>query len=542
MTIIPVSSVKNVFSFVAVTTTMMMMMMTTGVNGQCDLISCSNNQCRGKTVNCPGDNHCTILCTSPDACSDSTFNCPYDEVCQFEVSGTHAMRNSIINNGIDGSIHITVQDNAGSASLKNTQINCGNGSCYVENNGGTNTFEGATIDASDAYYLTLTSQQDYAYASSTIKCPEISTLYRNRCEIVIESGSNALQNAIIQNQDSFAGLEFTCDTNSGASNCDGFIMECNETYDQTCTGKLVVGTTTNYLTCNDETEFCTDHGYPSHPEIKHGSFTRNDISEFESFTDGPFSADSTVSVFAHMETVHDPDPASLAITSVDTTGFTSYVMEESSDGDSDLTHTASEDCGYIAFGSLGSIYNKKWKTIGEVGTVNVKQNFDGQYRTQEFVNTYRNPVMYMMPNTKNNVDLYHIRLKDVTTTSFKYQIEEWEYLDGITETEDFLVYVVVEQGVHWLPNDGGLLQAKTTYPVKHSEVRVTFNRSYDSMNTPVVLSQSQTRNGADAIVTRQKDNDGTGITLYVQEESVSNGMHNIGETVGVIAFQTGPFP
>ena len=57
MTIIPVSSVKNVFSFVAVTTTMMMMMMTTGVNGQCDLISCSNNQCRGKTVNCPGDNH-----------------------------------------------------------------------------------------------------------------------------------------------------------------------------------------------------------------------------------------------------------------------------------------------------------------------------------------------------------------------------------------------------------------------------------------------------------------------------------------------------
>jgi hypothetical protein len=122
----------------------------------------------------------------------------------------------------------------------------------------------------------------------------------------------------------------------------------------------------------------------------------------------------------------------------------------------------------------------------------------------------------------------HMRLRDVTASSVRYQIEEWDYLDQGHTTET-MGYVVLERGQHRLA-DGKLIQVGTS----------SINHAWSQINipamggVPVLLSQSQTYNGNQAIVTRQRNITASGFQIRVQEEEGNDGGH-ARETVGYLA-------
>jgi hypothetical protein len=138
----------------------------------------------------------------------------------------------------------------------------------------------------------------------------------------------------------------------------------------------------------------------------------------------------------------------------------------------------------------------------------------------------------MQPVSYEGPDPVHVRLRNVQEGSFEYQLEEWGYDDG-GHTSETIAYTVIEQGVHVLP-DGTTIEVGTV-STDHTFASVGFSQEFST--TPVVLSQAQTRNGSQPIVTRQRDVSPSGLDVKVQEAE-ANGTHNT-ERVGYIAIDPG---
>lgn len=241
----------------------------------------------------------------------------------------------------------------------------------------------------------------------------------------------------------------------------------------------------------------------------------------ETFTNIP-------TLFAAMQTTSGTDPAAVRITGVDENGFDLFIEEEQSN-DTELDHN-NEYVGFMAF-EEGAIRNTSGAIIGETGTLNVTQDSGGTWFTfDDFIGDYSNPVVIMNIVSFNGSHAAHIRIKSVGTTSFKYQVEEWDYLDGGHVTES-VNYMIVEKGTHDLER-GGTLQA-TSQKIDHDWEVINFPSAHAS--TPIVLSQSQTTNGSSSIVTRQKSINTTSVTAKLQEQEADNGTHD-NEWVAVVSY------
>jgi len=171
--------------------------------------------------------------------------------------------------------------------------------------------------------------------------------------------------------------------------------------------------------------------------------------------------------------------------------------------------------------------------IGEVGTVTFTQPSDGDWFSESFQGTYTDPVVVMKNPSFNGNQPVHVRLRNVTDNGFEYQMEEWQYLDD-THAEETISYVVFERGQHTL-DDGTAVEAGTVETTS-SWTSVGLSNSFSS--APVVLSASQTHNGYQAIVTRNRNVSTSGFGVKLQEEE-ANGWHKT-ETVGYVAVEPGP--
>ena len=123
----------------------------------------------------------------------------------------------------------------------------------------------------------------------------------------------------------------------------------------------------------------------------------------------------------------------------------------------------------------------------------------------------------------------HIRLRNVSGSSFEYQIEEWDYLDQSHITEE-IGFVVLESGVHMLP-DGRQVEVGVVQ-TDHLWQDVFFSASFTS--NPITLSQSQTVNGGQAVVTRQRNGTSAGFQVRLQEEERNDDSHYV-EAIGYFA-------
>jgi hypothetical protein len=75
-----------------------------------------------------------------------------------------------------------------------------------------------------------------------------------------------------------------------------------------------------------------------------------------------------------------------------------------------------------------------------------------------------------------------------------------------------------------------------TIEAQHVFETVTFVQSFNQ--APVILSQSQTRNGGQPVVSRQQNATTSGFEVRLQEEDGNDGSHAV-ETIGYIAIEVG---
>lgn len=204
-------------------------------------------------------------------------------------------------------------------------------------------------------------------------------------------------------------------------------------------------------------------------------------------------------------------------------------IEEEKSKDTETGHTT-EAVSYGVF-ETGDIKDHTGKVIGETGSINKSSN-GLTWHSLSFNNAYENPVVTMQMSTYNGGHPSHVRLRNVTAQGFEYQIEEWDYLDQHHTTEA-LQYVVMEQGTHLLRYGAAAFGYTTNADNKWGDVvfPLPFNTSGA---TPVVLSQTQTTNESDAVVTRHRNISAEQFSIRLQEEEASDRVHAT-ETVGYIA-------
>jgi PKD repeat protein len=174
------------------------------------------------------------------------------------------------------------------------------------------------------------------------------------------------------------------------------------------------------------------------------------------------------------------------------------------------------------------------QVVGEVGEIVRNQGGGGaDWYSVTLNNTYSNPVVVMRGLSFNGGHPTHLRVRNVGTGSFEWQMEEWDYKDGNHTTEN-CPYMVVEAGVHTL-EDGTIIQAGT---VSASTSWVTVNFSSSFTSTPTLLTGVASDNDPAACITRTR-NLGTGsFQIKVQEEEAADGVHS-SETVAWIAIEQG---
>lgn len=179
--------------------------------------------------------------------------------------------------------------------------------------------------------------------------------------------------------------------------------------------------------------------------------------------------------------------------------------------------------------------NQYGTVCGEVGVKTPDQASRDQWHTVNLRGVYQDPVVIMKPVSYNGPHPCHVRLRNVSSESFEFQIEEWAYLDGTHGTNEFLSYIVLETGSQ-RANNGTLIEAGKT------QLNTTFESiSLDSNfnDRPVVLTQSQTALGPDPIVTRNKAVSSGGFDSRIQEEQQFSGTGHRLESVGYMAFEPG---
>ncbi len=174
--------------------------------------------------------------------------------------------------------------------------------------------------------------------------------------------------------------------------------------------------------------------------------------------------------------------------------------------------------------------------LGEVGMV--EQAYHGSWHTVDLQNTYVRPVVIMEPVSYNGGDPAHVRLRNVDTDSFEYKIEEWSGGDHTTET---MHYIVMESGTHTLA-DGTKVEAGTISMTNcwgdPTRVWYTIQFSQSFSAAPVTLTQVQSYNGNQAVVTRERDVGRYDFDVIMREKESRDNTH-ARETIGYLAIAEG---
>ena len=179
--------------------------------------------------------------------------------------------------------------------------------------------------------------------------------------------------------------------------------------------------------------------------------------------------------------------------------------------------------------------------VGESGTQFMAQGGSGIWHSVSFTNPIPNVVVAMTLNTTLDADPAVVGIRNVTTTGFEYQIDEWDYLDGIHASEA-LSWIAVTEGEHVLA-DGTIIQAGNVNATNETAVNVALDPGFTA---PIVLTQVSTDNDAAAVTTRLANVSTTGFDVSLQEQestATSGGLPGDGvhatENIGWIAIQQG---
>ncbi len=173
--------------------------------------------------------------------------------------------------------------------------------------------------------------------------------------------------------------------------------------------------------------------------------------------------------------------------------------------------------------------------------ISVSQSDRSQWHTVDFPETYSNPVVVMGPPSCNDSSPTTIRVKDVELNGFKFQMEEWDYLDG-AHGEETISFLAMEEGVHRI-GDKTWEAGRVCCPKYENWVTVNFKSKDFKCSKVIVLTQTVTDNLDFPVVTRIKDVTPYGFKVMIQNEENNEDLHGSGhdkpEIINYVAIQTG---
>ena len=240
-------------------------------------------------------------------------------------------------------------------------------------------------------------------------------------------------------------------------------------------------------------------------------------------------------------TATDPenDPLSFSATglpdglSINGDGLISGTIGESSASDNSVEVTATDGISNTSVSFNWTVLTPA-EAQGEIGNVTVSQDNATQWHTVNLDNTYSIPVVVMGPPSYAAAEPLTVRVRNVSSTSFEFQLDEWDYLDGAHGSET-LSYMVLEYGSHTL-NDGRSIQAGFLDASGNGWSGVSFSAVFNS--TPVVISQTGTANDGTAVTTRHRNVGVTSFEVQLEEEEGSANDHGT-ETIYWVAIESG---
>ena len=179
--------------------------------------------------------------------------------------------------------------------------------------------------------------------------------------------------------------------------------------------------------------------------------------------------------------------------------------------------------------------------VGETGRVSFSQPNGSVWFTVSLQNSYDNPVVIMQPLSFEGSHPGHVRIRDVGSSSFEYQMEEWDYLDG-GHIEETASYAVWEAGTYFLLN--GSVMEVGFMEVTGDEATVSFSQTFNT--TPIVLGNVQTARESEAVVVQMNGVNPRSFNARLREEeakdvpnTVPPSSEHASERLGYVAIEPG---
>jgi hypothetical protein len=213
-------------------------------------------------------------------------------------------------------------------------------------------------------------------------------------------------------------------------------------------------------------------------------------------------------------------------------------VEEDTTYDPEVNHTT-EVVDYLAIGGDGTLTAQVPQLpVGEVGQIT---NLTHNHQTISLNRTYTDPVVFAQSASSNDSQPAVVRIRDVQDDKFTIFLAEPSN-QGSSHGSETVSYVVLEAGKHRLSN-GTWLEVGTVTSNKtvgnqmaNSWEAVNFETSFSE--TPVILSQVQTNNGADLLQTRYLATSVSSVLLALEQQE-STKTPSPEETIGYLAIEPG---
>lgn len=171
--------------------------------------------------------------------------------------------------------------------------------------------------------------------------------------------------------------------------------------------------------------------------------------------------------------------------------------------------------------------------VAEAGQVSVSQADGNEWHSISFSSTLDNAVVKLFANDVTG-DPFTTRVRNITSSGFEFQLDEYDYLDGATGLEG-ISWLAVSAGTHTL-STGQVIQAGFTNATNETVSSVAFDNAFGTV--PVVFSQLSSDNDLSAVVTRNSGASTTGFDVYMHEQELGAGAH-ANEDIGWIAIEQG---
>ncbi len=249
----------------------------------------------------------------------------------------------------------------------------------------------------------------------------------------------------------------------------------------------------------------------------------------QAFSTVLFPETATNPVFlAQAQTRNDTDPGELRMQNLLPATVQLSFQEEKS-VNTNVSHTA-EVAGCLVLGDMPGELAAKI----EIGEIVVAQASRAQWTTVAFSQSYTTPVVVMGPPSYALTTPLTVRVRNVTPAGFEFQLNEWDFTDGIHNTPERLSYLVMESGSYAV---GGLLwEAGRRAGVTQTPANTNFTGAYPA--APVVFAQVATNNDANAVTARVHDVAAANFQVEL-DESENDTTPHASETVHYLALQTG---